>query len=220
MTLELIIVGIGVVLLLLIYNHRKKLFIKSHDLYKELQAEERTKVREREIKKEELEDESAIEDKGRVANEVHVKLLLRKVEYHFDHNEVDSAEACVHELLKLTDNDPHIQHQMGIVHIKRGDWVAAERLYRELTKLKLDAKHFVNLGEALLMQEKLEQALDAYLYGLEMNREYAGNFMQAGYVYELLGQMKEAKEMYEKALGIEPENGELRQHLCQLGDMR
>lgn len=216
MTLELIIIGIGVVLLLLIYNHRKKLFIKSHDLYKELQAEERAKVREREMRREELEDESAIENKGRVANEAHIKGLLRKVEYHFDHDEVDPAETCVKELLSLTGNDPHIQHQMGIVHIKRGDWVAAERLYRELTKLKLDAKHFVNLGEALLMQEKLEQALDAYLYGLEMSREYAGNFMQAGYVYELLGQMKEAKEMYEKALEIEPENGELLTHVSQM----
>ena len=218
MTLEVIIIWICAVLLFLIYNHRKKLFIKSHDLYKELQAEERAKVRERELLKEELEDESTIEDKGRVANESHIKLLLRKVEYHFGRDEINAAEAAIRELLQLTDNDPHIQHQLGIVYIKRGDLASAELLYRELTKLKLDAKHFVNLGEVLMMQEKLEEALDAYLYGLEMNRDYAQNFMQVGYVYERLGQMKEAKGMYEKALEIEPENAELAAHIANMSN--
>lgn len=178
-----------------------------------MQAEERAKVRAAELGQS---DEQIPEDKGRIANEAHIKSLLHKVEYHFDNDEVDEAEVYVRELLKLTNNDPHIQHQLGIVHIKRGDLVAAEALYRELTKLKLDAKHFVNLGEVLLMQEKLEESLDAYLYGLEMNRDYAENFMQAGYVYEKLGQPKEAKEMYEKALEIEPENMELRTYINSL----
>ena len=216
MTIELIIIGLCITLLFIIHNHRKKLFIKSHDLYKELQAEERAKVREREMEQSELSDEEGIEDKGRVSNEAHIKLLLRKVEYHFDHNEVDEAEVCVTELLRLTGNDPHIIHQMGIVHIKRKDWPAAERLYRELTSMKLDAKHFVNLGEVLMRQEKLDAALDAYLYALEMSREYANNFMQAGYCYEKLGQSQEAKDMYYKALEIEPDNGALREYLIRL----
>ncbi|MDP4007892.1 MAG: tetratricopeptide repeat protein [Candidatus Peregrinibacteria bacterium] len=213
MTIGLIIAGISFILLLMIYNHRKKLFIKSHDLYKQMQAEERAKVRARELGQI---DDASIEGRGRIANESHIKSLLHKVEYHFDNNEVDDAEACVVELLELSGNDPHIQHQMGIVHIKRHDWEKAEALYKELTKLKLDAKHFVNLGEVLLMQEKLEEALDAYLYGLEMNRDYAENFMQAGYVYEKLGHPKEAKEMYEKAFEIEPENIELRTYIENL----
>jgi|GEM_PF-3642046 len=216
MILEIIIIGVCAGLLWVIYNHRKKLFVKSHNLYKELQAEERAKVRDHEMGQDELNDEAGVDDKGRVKDEAHIKILLRKVEYHFDHDEVDEAEVCVRELLELSENDPHIVHQMGIVHIKRGDFYAAEKLYRELTELKLDAKHFVNLGEALMMQEKLDDALDAYLYALEMSREYANNFMQAGYCYERLGQMQEAKDMYMKALEMEPENGALREHVMQL----
>ncbi len=215
MNLPAILIGISVVLLLVIYNHRKKLFVKSHDLYKELQAEERAKVRAEE-EGVELGEGANIEDKGRVKNEAHIKLLLRRVEYHFDNNEVDEAEACVLELLDLTENDPHIQHQMGIVHIKREDWDAAEKLYSELTKLKLDAKHFVNLGQVYMMKDRLDEALDAYMYALEMSKEYANNFMQAGYCYELLKQPEEAAEMYYKALELEPENSELREHLIDL----
>lgn len=211
MTTQLIIIGLTGILLFLIYNHRKKLFIKGHDMYKELQAEERQKVRE------DAEHMPTEEDEKKITEDhPHIRLLLRKTEYHFDHNEVDDAEKCVRELLELTDHDPHIQHQMGIVYIKRGDFEAAERLYRKLTALKLDAKHFVNLGQALLMQEKLDEALDAYLYGLEMNREYANNFMQVGYVYERLGKNEEAKEMYSKALEMEPDNAELREHVESL----
>lgn len=181
-------------------------------MYKDLQAEERKRVREG------GEEVLGEEEKEKVLHQdhPHVRILLRKVEYHFDHDETDEAEDCVKELLKVTNNDPHIRHQMGIVHIKRGDFEAAEKLYRELAELKLDAKHFVNLGQVLLMQEKLEEALDAYLYGLEMNREYANNFMQVGYVYERLQRPEEAKDMYYKALEMESENTELREHLIKL----
>ena len=211
MTIELIIIGIALVLLFLIYNHRKKLFIKSHNMYKELQAEERKKIRE---DGQGVPDEE--EERNMTEDHPHIRVLLRKVEHHFDNDEIGDAEICIRELLELTGNDPHMRHQMGIVYIKRGDLDAAEKLYRDLTKLKLDAKHFVNLGEVLLRQERLEEALDAYLYGLEMNREYAHNFMQAGYVYERLGQFQEAREMYQKALEIEPDNIELREHLESL----
>ncbi len=192
---------------------------KSEQLTEELERDEkrRKEKEEDELWKRSISKRDEVVIHGqKPEHETQVQLLLRRVDYYTEQEQFDDAKKYVEELLHLTENNPHVLHKLGIIHIKQNRFSDAETLYRDLTKLKLDAMHFVNLGQCLLSQSKLDEALDAYLYALEMNREYAHTFMQAGFIYEQLGKFTEAKEMYYGALEIEPDNIDLHTHLIEL----
>lgn len=215
-SMDLLLALFSLLLLGIIFRHREKLYIKSQSLLEELKHDEVV----RKAKEEEEELKEMLNEKDENLAKSHdgemekvIRVLLKKLDNKLEKNELDDAEKIVAELREKTGDDPHVIHKLGIIHIKRGDFARAEEIYRELTKLKLDAMHFSNLGQAILEQGRLDEALDAYLYALEMNKEYAHTFMQAGYIYEKLGKKAHAREMYYDALRLEPENSGLREYL-------
>lgn len=216
--LEFSLVSISIILLFLIYNHRRKLLNKTEELSAEMIKEnERKKTLEEELESRAMhkkDEELASNNDPEIENKI--KSLFKKIDYHIEHENFDDAENCIMELREILNDDPHVIHKLGIVKIRQRNLNDAIAIYQELTKKKLDAMHFVNLGQCLLEIEKYEEALDSYLYALEMNKEYAHTFMQAGYIYEKLNRPQEAIKSYESALEIEPENAELRNHIMEL----
>ena len=70
-----------------------------------------------------------------------------------------------------------------------------------------DAETLVNLGNALLMLERYDEAMVRYQEALNARGDFAGAWFNLGYAYERVGEADRALEAYARAAVLDPAYG-------------
>ncbi|MBY0292549.1 MAG: VWA domain-containing protein, partial [Alphaproteobacteria bacterium] len=96
-------------------------------------------------------------------------------------------------LQKFTDS-----YQLGVTHYKAGNFLEAERFFRESTRPEIANKAIYNLGNTLAKQLKLEEAVVAYEKVLKENPDHADAKHNLEIVKKLLEQQKKQNNQQEQ----------------------
>ena len=114
------------------------------------------------------------------------------------------AEVFYRKVLAVSPAHP-AGHYLGILFAQRGDYRQAEPLLRQATLLDPDNPAcFVNLGNALKAQGKLEEAAGAYRCSLDI-KPMAETYYNLGNMLQAMGRLEEAQENYRQAIELRPD---------------
>lgn len=91
-------------------------------------------------------------------------------------------------------------------HLPAGNLQQAERIYWQILELNTDnIQAYYNLGTALLLQEKLDEAVACLQRAIEIEPDFAEAYQNLGYVFQRQENVEEAICCYSKALKINPD---------------
>ena len=86
------------------------------------------------------------------------------------------------------------------------NWVGAEEMYRmALQKKESNFSVWASVGDALIEQKRINEAIDAYEKALSIERRNANWMNRLGALYAMQGRFEEAEEMLLKALAVDSE---------------
>lgn len=95
------------------------------------------------------------------SNDLNARILLGLI--HVDRQEYEDAKFWFAEAARMQPGSSPAQRGLGIVALKQGDWIEAERRYRRSLAIAPDSDNaYFYLGKALEAQGKYEAALTAY----------------------------------------------------------
>lgn len=120
-------------------------------------------------------------------------------------------------LQKFTD-----PYQLGVTHYKAGNFLEAERFFRESTRPEIANRATYNLGNTLAKQQKLEEAVVAYEKVLEKNPDHADAKHNLEIVKKLLEQQKQQNNQQEQNDSQDKKNDQNNQsqHNSELKDQQ
>jgi len=123
-----------------------------------------------------------------------------------------SSKAAVHlvkEIVFETTTDWKKQIDFELKHVILSEGIeSAKKLYHNLKKKnenQYDFGYLDNLGYWLLDRNKNKEALDIFLFNIELNPEESGFYDSVGDAYLAMKNKGKAIEWYEKALKLNPE---------------
>jgi Flp pilus assembly protein TadD len=106
---------------------------------------------------------------------------------------------------------------LGNVYMLQGKYSEAEGIYREALFLKKgDHSLWASIGDALIKQEKSDEAIDAYERAVDYNQAEADWLNRLGALYAMSGRYGEAKNMFNRALEVDPELSAAKSNLRRL----
>lgn len=91
-----------------------------------------------------------------------------------DRGDYDDAERCYRKALELAPDNAGRYIFLGVVLARKGDFVAAEEVYRDGTRCPrghID-EAYLNLGYVLRARERYNEALDCFNKALELEPDY------------------------------------------------
>lgn len=135
------------------------------------------------------------------------KILFTQAMTHYENGDLNEAANKLEKLLKVKPDHHSAQLKLGLIYLKKGAFDKAENIFKKL--IEADDKQAVfhsNLGRALYEQKKFNEALEAYLNSINLDKTRAARFLSTAEVYRALSQPVKAEEMYKRACDIEPDN--------------
>lgn len=147
----------------------------------------------------------------------YVQVQLQRAFSEMDAERYEAAAARLERLAGIDPENSAIFYNLGVVYtfLKREN-DALEQFRRSV---ELEPGYFqawYNMGQIHLLTEKdLSWALNCFDRALMINPDYVSAHHQRGVVYELLGNMLEAVECWERTLDIDPDNREARESLIK-----
>lgn len=127
----------------------------------------------------------------------------------------DSQRALVEYKHCLAENpkDPDLLNDIGYCHYQRGEWLEAEKWFRQsLDVAPQHARATVNLGMTLGQQARYDEAFQTFK---KVNTE-AEAYVNMGFIYQTHGKRDEAKQAYRTALQVQPDLDLARRALAKL----
>jgi tetratricopeptide (TPR) repeat protein len=127
----------------------------------------------------------------------------------------DSQRALVEYKQCLAENpkDPDLLNDIGYCHYQRGEWLEAEKWFRQsLDMAPQHARATVNLGMTLGQQARYDEAFQTFK---KVNTE-AEAYVNMGFIYQTHGKRDEAKQAYRTALQVQPDLDLARRALAKL----
>ncbi|MCP4589427.1 MAG: tetratricopeptide repeat protein [bacterium] len=105
----------------------------------------------------------------------------------------------------------------GLVHVEQGDWESAEQTFREALEADLfyPAAHN-NLALCLVHEKRFYEASWEFTWASKLAPHSAEPRNNLGLVLEQVGRLDQARDCYEQALGIDPDNIEVMGHLARV----
>ncbi|MBN8587414.1 MAG: tetratricopeptide repeat protein [Rhodothermia bacterium] len=132
--------------------------------------------------------------------------------------DLDAAIGVIQKALQK--NPVHftdLWNNLGFLHMQKQNYSAA---VQALTKaVQLDPNHtkaLVNLGGALILQQKPDAALTYLERAARVDAENPSIFGNMGYIYLKKGQKNKAKEMFQKVLRLNPNDQQAQAYLRQM----
>lgn len=146
-----------------------------------------------------------------------VQVQLQRVFSEMDSERYEVAATRLEKLSEVDPENPAIFYNMGVVYtfLKREE----EALEQFRRSLELEPGYFqawYNMGQILLLKKKdLSLALNCFDRALMIKPDYASALYQRGLVFELMGDLLEACECWERTLEIDPGNEQARESLIK-----
>ena len=107
--------------------------------------------------------------------------------------------------LKIAPDYYPAHNNLGSLYLGKSDFKSAEDQFRESVRLdQNEAQAYFNLGNVLMLTERLSEAERTLAAGLQRRPDSAfGNFLQ-GCLYVRMGKFAEAENSLQKALRLDP----------------
>ena len=142
----------------------------------------------------------------------HLPLLYIGLEYGKTNN-AKLAERFFIQALVLSPDDPFVKQEIGVIAFQNGDFITAEKYFREaLQKAQIASGEVLsetwetllnNLGHACRKLGRYQEALRYHKQALVLVPNKASTFSALGFINSLLGNHYEAIDYFHKALGIQ-----------------
>ena len=140
------------------------------------------------------------------------KTLLEKTSFNLNdvaeliNNEnVDEAISSLQSHLKENPDDFQALHLLGVAFAKKGEYINAERAFKEelkLNKSRVDA--YFNLGLIHSQQNRLPEAKNDYENVIKLNPDDALALNDLGVINYTLGDIEKSRDCFSKALKVNP----------------
>jgi tetratricopeptide (TPR) repeat protein len=134
----------------------------------------------------------------------------------------DEAIQKLETLLKSSPNFARAHNDLGVLYYKTGDKNHAQEHYEQAAQLEpADITFQKNLADFYCIEtDLLEGAMQIYVRVLETYPEDIEALMAIGYICERVNKPDDARDFYNRVLGIEPWNMEVKQKLDNLNVMQ
>ncbi|MHB9881180.1 2OG-Fe(II) oxygenase family protein [Pacificimonas sp. ICDLI1SI03] len=117
------------------------------------------------------------------------------------------AEACLNRILAAAPTDPDALQLLGMVARKRGDQIAAAKLFRQSLAARPHQYHVLNnLGNCLIDLGRPEEAARAYTQALELKSDYIDARLNLALAQMALGHPSTAYETVKPLARVRPED--------------
>ncbi len=131
--------------------------------------------------------------------------LLKQALQHHQHGRLVEAERIYFDLLRADPNHAEALQLLGVVAAQRGDrLLAAEYRRKSVTAGGREWSFYNNLGFALQMQRRLDEAEAAFRQALAVNPDCADAHNNLGILYRLRGRHDRAAACYQEAARCDP----------------
>ncbi|GAB4437894.1 MAG: tetratricopeptide repeat protein [bacterium] len=139
------------------------------------------------------------------------KIILLLAEIHLKKNEFDKGIELAKEILNKTPDNPDALNFIGYSYVERNmNLDEAEKMIKRALELKPDDPYIMDsLAWLYYMKKEYTKALEIQKKVIEKIKDDATIFEHMGDILLAVGEKKEAKEYYKKALENEPENAEI-----------
>lgn len=121
-----------------------------------------------------------------------------------ENNQDADAERLLVQVISMHDRHPEANQKLGMLYLKNGLASKAEPFLRVLVEEeKHNASHLSNLGYALFMQNRLEEAKETYEEALSLDSSRSGRFASLAQVHMALKEFDVACGLLKKAILME-----------------
>lgn len=126
----------------------------------------------------------------------------------------DAAEAYLTRATELEENEFHAHESLAKLHMLRGENNRSEYHWRISDRLRPVTENRLNLAHCLIQQHKLDEAQEVLLAVVDKEEENARLHGLLGIIAFARFDFGSASKCWRRALGLEPENTELRHNLA------
>jgi tetratricopeptide (TPR) repeat protein len=139
---------------------------------------------------------------------------LQRAMAHQQKGNVKEAEACYRSLLLVEPNDATVIRLLGLLHLYRGDFIAAIGLFERALRVNPDlVDAHVGLGNAFAAQGKLPAAEAAYNRALKLDSKNLEALNNLGNTLQRMRRFAEAASALRSGISINPKLAELHNNL-------
>jgi tetratricopeptide (TPR) repeat protein len=139
------------------------------------------------------------------ANLVELRANLASAVTHHRSQELDQAESLYRKILAKVPRHPVALHMLGVIELQRGNNEAAIGLINQAIEVQPSLPEpFVNLGNALRLINKPEEAIESYRHAIALKPDMVLAHSQLAEVLMHLGRYEAAITHLQSAIAIEP----------------
>ncbi|MBN1869480.1 MAG: tetratricopeptide repeat protein [Candidatus Omnitrophica bacterium] len=136
---------------------------------------------------------------------------------YFDLGEYEGAVKQYKTISKMWPNDPKGHFLLTKSRIMNGQYAEAIMALKQAHQLSpQDVKDPLELGDMMFEQKAYKEAKEAYFIALKTNKEQEVIYKKLGFVSLSMGDKQQAKQEFEKALAVTPDNEEIKSVLKDL----
>jgi tetratricopeptide (TPR) repeat protein len=136
---------------------------------------------------------------------------------HHQAGRLQQAESVYRQILTGDPKNSDALHLLGVLAHQCGHHQAAVDLMTKAIEIQPTAAAYTNLGEALRMLGRLDEAVPAVQKAIQLNPNSSEALGNLGLIYSEMGKLDEAMEHFNRALAINPN---LPQTLNNLGNLQ
>ncbi|WP_292935054.1 tetratricopeptide repeat protein [Noviherbaspirillum sp.] len=129
--------------------------------------------------------------------------LQQALQFH-SKGQIAEAEALYRHVLQVMPNNPDALHLLGMVEHQRGNNDLAVDLINTAIQHGPSGPMYCNLGLLLLVQNKVDMALDNFRRAIDVDPGYVTSYINLGAALKNLGRRDEAIPYLQKALSLNP----------------
>lgn len=144
--------------------------------------------------------------------------LIEEADAAYQRGEFENARMSLEKGFEMEPNNPEVINKLAFVTAKIGDRLKAIELYERSLELDENDDLTHNAIASLYRQEMAyERAQDHYLKAIEIDNEYAQTFYNYANLLVDMGEVEEARVMYQRALALQSDFPQAREALLSLG---
>jgi len=108
----------------------------------------------------------------------------------------------------------NLHKDLGDLYLTIGDYKSSEKEYKmALSIANMYPDIWLNLGKLYMIQDKFQNALEAFEKCIEINKNFMNGYVEKGLVLYKMKRLEEAKNVWLEGLKIEPDNIKIKVYL-------
>lgn len=127
-------------------------------------------------------------------------------------NHLPLAMQYVKQAHVLAPNDPHVLHELGVLHYTAADWENAAHYFLQVARHPGDyddatrEPSIFNLAHTYRKMKRLDEAIEWYRAALAIHPHSASTYSALGFTHHLRGDVDLAIELYHQSLSLKPDD--------------